>query len=178
MTRIPLANNRISFLKKSVQNFKPGICTERTVIWTEYLKNRKNKRKSACIQIAEAFGHVLLNKTIRIFPRELIVGNFISKQVGGQITPELIDVKLMQDIFKFPRRKTNPLQISPAETWQLLRILPFWMPRFVAIQADKSPVTKIQKLVSQLKAHFCIFRMIPATDSDRSRPPIPIDSGH
>jgi hypothetical protein len=24
----------------------------------------------------------------------------------------------------------------------------------------------------------CIFRSIPATDSGRSRPPIPIDSGH
>jgi hypothetical protein len=30
----------------------------------------------------------------------------------------------------------------------------------------------------QIKFQACIFRSIPATDSGRSRPPIPIDSGH
>ena len=157
MTRMPPANNRISFLKNAVQNFKPGICTERAVIWTTYFKNPKNKNKPVCIQIAEAFGDVLQTKTVRIYPRELIVGNFTAKRVGGQITPELLGVPVMQDIFKFPRRKTNPLQISPAETWQLLRILPFWMPRFVAIRAYKSPITKIRKLISQLRSHFYVM---------------------
>ena len=143
--------------KKEVQDFKPGICTQRALIWTEYFKNYENKSKPVCIQIAEAFRDVLLRKTIRIYPGELIVGNFTSKRVGGQIEPELLGVPVMQDIFKFSRRKTNPLKISAQETWQLLRILPFWLPRFIAILAHKSPVKKIQKLISQLRSHFYVM---------------------
>lgn len=157
MTRMPPLTNRIAFLKQTVQEMTPGICTERAVIWTKYFRNAANQNKPVCIQIAEAFENVLLNKTVRIYPHELIVGNFTSKRVGGQITPELLGVPVMQDIFKFPRRKTNPLQISPGETWALLRLLPFWMPRFLAVRAYKSPVKKIQKLTSQLRSHFYVM---------------------
>ena len=157
MSQMPPLTDRISSLKKEVQDFKPGICTERAVIWTEYFKNTENRGKPVCIQIAEAFREVLLRKTIRIYPGELIVGNFTSKRVGGQILPELLGVPVMQDIFKFSRRKTSPLQISARETWRLLRILPFWLFRFLAIRAYKSPLKKIQKLISQLKSYFYVM---------------------
>jgi len=148
---------RISNLKKSVQGFKPGICTERALIWTKYFKKSENKNKPACIQIAEAFRNVLVNKTVKIYPNELIVGNFTSKRVGGEILPELLGVPVMEDIFKFSGRKTSPLQISAKETWQLLRILPFWLFRFLAMRAYTSPVTKVYKMLSQLKSYFYVM---------------------
>ncbi|MDT8272149.1 MAG: pyruvate formate lyase family protein [Desulfomonilia bacterium] len=154
---MPTISDRISLVKKEVQDFKPGICTERALIWTEYFKHPENSGKPVCIQIAEAFREVLLRKTITIYPGELIVGNFTSKRVGGQIQPELLGVPVMQDIFIFPRRKPNPLQISTRETVQLLRILPFWLVRFLAIRAYRSPAQKIQKLISQLKSHFYVM---------------------
>ena len=119
MNQIPPMTDRISSIKKSVQEFKPGICTERAVIWTTYFKNSENKNKPTCIRIAEALREVLLKKTIKIYPGERIVGNITSKRVGGQIQPELLGVPVMEDIFKFPRRQTSPLQISVKETWQL-----------------------------------------------------------
>jgi len=100
---------------------------------------------------------VLLNKTIRIYPDELIVGNFTSKRVGGQILPELLGVPVMEDIFKFSKRKTSPLQISTRETLQLLNILPFWLFRFLAMRAYKSPVTKVLKMLSQLKSYYYVM---------------------
>jgi len=157
MSQTPILTDRILSLKKEVQDFKPGICTERALIWTAYFKDRENRSKPVGIRIAEAFREVLLKKTVRIYPGELIVGNFTSKRVGGHIEPELLGVPVMQDIFKFPRRKTNPLQISARETWQLLRILPFWLPRFLAVRAHRSPVKKIRCLISQLKSHFYVM---------------------
>ena len=124
MNQVAPMADRISILKKAVQEFKPGICTERAVIWTAYFKKAENRKKPSCIQIAEAFRDVLRKKTIKIYPGELIVGNFTSKRVGGEILPELLGVPVMEDIFKFPKRKTSPLQISGLETWQLLKILP------------------------------------------------------
>jgi hypothetical protein len=41
----PFLTDRISGLKKAVQEFKPGICTERALIWTRYFKNPENKNK-------------------------------------------------------------------------------------------------------------------------------------
>ncbi|MCK5737545.1 formate acetyltransferase [bacterium] len=149
--------DRISGLKKAVQEFQPGVCTERALIWTKYCKNPQNKNKPACIQISEAFQNVLLNKTIKIYPNELIVGNFTSKRVGGEILPELLGVPVMEDLFKFSRRKTSPLQISAKETWQLLRILPYWLFRFLGMRAYTSPFTKVSKMLSQLKSYFYVM---------------------
>ncbi len=149
--------DRISALQKAVQEFPPGICTERAVVWTQYVRTPSNRNKPACIQIAEAFREVLLNKTVRIYPAELIVGNFTSKRVGGEILPELLGVPVMEDIFKFPRRKTSPLQISGRETLQLLKILPFWMFRFLAMKAYASPFTKARKMIRQLRSHFYVM---------------------
>ena len=104
--------SRISRLKKAVQSAKPGICIERAVIWTRYHRNSRNRKKPPLIQMAEALREVLLNKSIQIYPDELIVGNFSSKRVGGSIFPELHGIMMMEDIFKFSTRKTNPLQIS------------------------------------------------------------------
>jgi formate C-acetyltransferase len=152
-----MLTDRISSLKKAVQDFKPAVCTERALIWTGYFKNPENRDKPVCIQIAEAFREVMLRKTVHIYPGELIVGNFTSRRVGGQILPELLGVPVMEDIFRLKRRKTNPLEISARETWQLLRILPFWAFRFLAVRAHRSPVKKIRKLVSQLKSSYYVM---------------------
>ena len=158
--KAPTLTKRISELKKAVQEYQPGICTDRALIWTRYFKKSGNRKKPVCIQIAEAFREVLAKKTVKIYPGELIVGNFTSKRVGGGIQPELLGMLVIEDIFKFPRRKTSPLQISGRETWQLLRIIPFWMFRFLGIRAHKSPLKTIQKLLSQLKSYFYVMNEI------------------
>ena len=84
-----MPKDRIKRLKKAVQDFRPGVCTERALLWTEYFRKKENRRKSIYIQMADALRDVLLKKTIRIYPDELIVGNFSSKRVGGSIYPEL-----------------------------------------------------------------------------------------
>ncbi|MGM0453303.1 MAG: pyruvate formate lyase family protein, partial [Thermodesulfobacteriota bacterium] len=80
-----------------------------------------------------------------------------AKRVGGEILPELLGVPAMEDIFRYSRRKTSPLEISRRETFQLLSILPFWAFRFLAVKAHKSPVKKVWKLVSQLRSHFYVM---------------------
>jgi len=39
-------------LKAAVQDTKPGVCTERAMIWTRYFKARENQKKPPTIQIA------------------------------------------------------------------------------------------------------------------------------
>ena len=157
ITEEKMTKNRIERLKHAVQNAPPGICTDRALLWTAYYKNPVNRKKPTCIQMAEALREVLLKKKIAIYPDELIVGNYSSKRVGGSIFPELHGVPVMMDIFKFSKRSTNPLQISWKETWSLLKIVPFWMFRFMAIKAYRSPIKVLRLLIHQLKGYFYII---------------------
>ncbi len=153
----PGMSGRIARLKSAVQETAPGICTERALIWTEYHRDRKNRKKHPCVRMAEALREVLLKKTIRIYPDEIIAGNFTSKRVGGSIYPELHGVPVMIDLFKFSTRKTNPLEISRRERAALMKIIPFWMFRFLSMKAYRSPFTMVRFIINQLRGHFYLI---------------------
>ncbi len=143
---------RISILRKAVLDADYSICTERAVIWTDYFKNSANKTKAIDIQMAEALARVLREKAITIYPQELIVGNFSSKRVGGSIYPELHGFAVLLDLFKFSSRKVNPLKINSKERMQLLKTMPFWSMRFLAMKAFSKFSDKIRFILSQLKS--------------------------
>jgi pyruvate formate-lyase/glycerol dehydratase family glycyl radical enzyme len=148
---------RIAALHRAVTSAKPAVCPERTLIWTKYFKERKNRKKSPHVQIAEALRDVLAEKTITIYPDELIVGNFTSKRVGGSLYPELSGVVVLEDVFRFPTRKTSPLAISGKDTRRLLATVPFWAFRFLSLKAYKNPIKKLRFVFNQLRAHFYII---------------------
>ncbi len=150
-------SKRVERLKRAVQTAEPAVCTERALIWTAWHKKRSNRKKSHHVQMAGALTKVLLEKSIAIYPDELIVGNFTCQRVGGSIYPELHGVPVMLDIFKFSSRKTNPLKITRNEILKLLGIIPFWLFRFMAVKAYKSPFKKIRFIFNQLKARFYLI---------------------
>ncbi|BFM17838.1 formate C-acetyltransferase/glycerol dehydratase family glycyl radical enzyme [Maricurvus nonylphenolicus] len=120
------SENRIEFLKKAVQSETNGACIERPMLWTEYYRNKQNKDKTANVQIAEAVSHVLKHKTVRIYEKELIVGNFTSKRVAGFCYPEFGGIEAMSQVFTMPTRKVNPLEISLKDRFKLFSKIPFW----------------------------------------------------
>ncbi|MFZ5572357.1 MAG: pyruvate formate lyase family protein [Thermodesulfobacteriota bacterium] len=147
---------RIHRLKTAVQQAPNEVCTERALLWTEYFRTASGS-KPVAVRMAEALRHVLLRKSIAIYPDEWLVGNYTSKRVGGSIYPELHGVPVMLDLFKLSRRQTNPLGISPREMRLLLSIIPFWAFRFVAFHAYSGPLAKIRFIANQLRAHFYLI---------------------
>ena len=109
------------------------------------------------MNIAEALSLVLAEKSMTIYPDELIVGNYTSKRVGGSIYPELHGVPVMPDLLKFRHRKTNPLQITAGETMALARIIPFWLLRFMPMKAHTSILKTARFIADQLKARFYLI---------------------
>lgn len=107
--------------------------------------------------MAEALRDLLLKKSIKIYPDELIVGNFSSKRVGGSIYPELHGVVVLQDIFRFSKRETNPLEVSKQEIWQLLKVIPFWLFRFLGFKGHKSKIEALRFIVNQLNARYYLI---------------------
>jgi formate C-acetyltransferase len=141
---------RVQTLNAQVRRSAPGLCAERAVLVTRYFRKRRNRRKPVVLAKAEALAHVLRNKEVRIHPDELLVGNFTRYRVGGGVYPELHGVPMLEDLFRFPRRPTNPLAVSRGDTLRLLfEVVPFWLPRFVGIRAHPLP-RALRFLVEQL----------------------------
>lgn len=153
----PKMTERAWRLKEAVLNARPGICTERALIRTRYFRDRKNRKKPVALQMAEAQAEVLKHKTIAIHDHELIVGNYTSKRVGGTIYPELHGIVVMMDLFKFNKRATSPLEISGKEIRQLLKIVPFWLFRFMGIRAHKGWLDTARFIIDQLKGRYYLI---------------------
>ena len=129
------AVTRVQNLKKAVQAEEYAVCIERAMLWTQFSKNKNNKAKSRPVFIAEATRHVLRNKTVEIYPEELVVGNFTAHRVGGIIYPEMTGIAPMMEIFKIPTRRVNPLNIKFLDRIKLALTIPYWLTRNTAVLA-------------------------------------------
>ena len=129
------AVTRVPNLKKAVQAEEYAACIERAMLWTQFSKNKNNKAKSRPVFIAEATRHVLRNKTVEIYPEELVVGNFTAHRVGGIIYPEMTGIAPMMKIFKIPTRRVNPLNIKFLDRIKLALTIPYWLTRNTAVLA-------------------------------------------
>ena len=145
-------SERVNRLKRAVQEYERGICAERALLWTEYFKNKANRKKPVIIQMAEALCHVLMNKSVIIYPDELIVGNYTSKRVGGIIYPESHGLVVLLDLLKFAKRRVNPLRITRKEQLKLAMIMPFWQNRFIVAKAFPKLFDRIRYSLEQLQA--------------------------
>lgn len=153
----PQAGTRVERLKNTVLKEHPVVCPERALLWTDYFKRRKNRRKPLAIRMAEALRHVLLNKSITVYPDELIAGNFTSGRVGGGVYPELHGIQVLMEIGGFPTRPVNPMDISSRDIEKLQRIIPFWLLRNIPAKTYTSPFKSVPFLINQFKPrHYLI----------------------
>ena len=151
------AGKRLDQLKIEVETFPKSICIERALLVTEYFKEKKNKAKPIIVKKAEALAYVLTNKSVKIYPNELIVGTTTSKRVAGPIYPELHGIAVMEDLLKFTKREVNPLQITNEERSKLLRkVMPYWLNKFLTYKSfNKIDLTKF--LIDQLNPKFYLL---------------------
>lgn len=114
----------------------PALCGERAILVTRYFRSSEGKGDPTPLRKAGALAYVLANKRVCIYPRELLVGNFTARRVGGGLFPELHGVAMLEDLFRFPRRRVNPLVVSKEDRRRLLlEVLPYWAPRIMGLKA-------------------------------------------
>jgi hypothetical protein len=137
-----------------VQSSRPGVRVERALIWTTYFRDRRHRAEPAPVQAAEALAKVLREKSVRIHPDELIVGNFSSKRVAGAIYPELHGVAMMAVLGTIADRAVNPLEITPAEIAALRKIRLFWRRRSIPYRTYSSAWRKVRLVADQLSSRY------------------------
>ena len=124
---------RVHTLHHEVLATPHGLCAERALLVTRFFRDEGRPGEPVVVAKARALDAILRRKVVRVHAGELLAGNFTARRVGGGLFPELHGLIVLEDLFAFDRRETNPLQISAADRWALLtEVVPYWLPRVTA----------------------------------------------
>ena len=79
---------RVLDVQEAIREAPRSICFEVSRLKTEYYKKNNGFEKPVHIHRAERLRHVLNHKSTIVYPGELLVGNYTTKRVAGQIWEE------------------------------------------------------------------------------------------
>ncbi len=119
--------DRVLRVQEAIRTSKRALCMEVSELKTRYY--RKNGfKKPVPIHRAERLDYVLRHKTVKVYPDELLVGNFTSKRVGGQVWEEHYGILMILFLYKINRQKPVSFQCSFKERMRFyFYIFPFWL---------------------------------------------------
>ncbi|MDD4316111.1 MAG: radical SAM protein [Clostridia bacterium] len=120
-------SQRVWDIQKDIREAGRSLCIEVSKLKTQYYK-KNGFKKPTPIHRAERLAHVLKNKSVNIWPKELLVGNFTSKRVGGQVWEEQYGVLDISFLYKINRQKPVAFECTRKERWYFYKhIFPFWL---------------------------------------------------
>ncbi len=152
------SSDRFQRIKEELLSSPVHLDTERACLITEFY--RKNDRPSdpMVVRKAKALHYLLSNKSVIIYPHELIVGNVGSKRISALMQPELAGVYMSVDLPWIERRKTTPLRISWGEKFKLLfGVIPYWSTRNMLFRALPKPGRLIRYVRDQWTPTFYLI---------------------
>ena len=131
-------SERFRRIKRELVSTPVYLCPERALLVTEFFKRHDDPSDPMPVRKAKALRYILSNKSARIYPDELIVGNVGSRRISAITQPELAGVFMSEELLWMQRRKTTPLRISwPDRLRLLLRVIPYWLTRNMNFRAFK-----------------------------------------
>jgi len=129
-------SERFARIKDALLTSPTCLCTERACLITEYFKRHDDKAAPMVVRKAKALRHLLANKSVRIYPDELIAGNVGGHRKSALIQPELAGVFMAEEILWIDKRKTTPFQIAWRDRLKLIfSVFPYWLTRNMAFRA-------------------------------------------
>jgi pyruvate formate-lyase/glycerol dehydratase family glycyl radical enzyme len=135
-------STRVYAIQSAIRTSQHSLCLESSFLKTDFCK-RNGLHKPSPVHRAERLAHVLKNKSIIVYPHELLVGNFTSKRRGAQLWEEHSGVAMGLILHRIHRQKPIPFQCSWKDRINFYRrIMPFWL--------KHSLVTKVHSSISDL----------------------------
>jgi pyruvate formate-lyase/glycerol dehydratase family glycyl radical enzyme len=122
----PAFTQRVLDIRQDLRQAGYSVCMEAARLKTTFYK-RHGFKQPVKVQRAELLRYVLGNKQVTVHPQELLVGNFTSKRVGGNIWAELFGSVGVLNLHGADRQKPVAFKCSTADKLEFyLRIFPFW----------------------------------------------------
>jgi len=150
---------RFQRIKKELLGSRVYLCPERAYLVTDFFKHHDDPSKPMIIRRAMATRYILQNKSVKIYPDELIVGNMGSCRISALIQPELSGVFMGADIPRIDKRKTTPLLMPWKDRLKIMfDIIPYWLFRNMPFRAFFPHMGRFFQYASeQLKATFYLI---------------------
>jgi formate C-acetyltransferase len=145
-------------IKKAILDAPRALDVEVSKLKTEYYKTN-GWDKPVAIHRSERLRHVLAHKTVKVYPGELLVGNFTSKRVAGNVWEEQYGWLMALTMYQINRQKPVPFEINAKERWTFyLNIFPYWLRKSIVSRFAELPkldeFTKILGRVGELNSGF------------------------
>ena len=150
---------RFDRIKKELLSSKVCLCPERAYLVTDFFKRHDNPDHPVAVRKAEALRHILANKSVHIYPDELIAGNMGNHRISALVQPELAGVFMGTELPTIDRRKTTPLQCSWNDRLKLLfGVFPYWLTRNMPVKAFMPDTGALMRYVKdQLDAKYYLI---------------------
>ncbi|MCL2508678.1 MAG: radical SAM protein [Oscillospiraceae bacterium] len=119
---------RVLDVQKAIRESERAICFEVGHLKTEYYKKFKGLKKPVAVHRGERLKYVLARKSLKVWPGELLVGNFTGKRVAGQIWEEQYGT--LYALVLPGAHKQTPVQFISTKKERLdfyRKILPYWI---------------------------------------------------
>ncbi len=150
--------NRFQTIKEELQASPVHLDPERAMLVTDFYRKHDDKSEPLMVRKAKALRYIMANKSARVWPGELIVGNMGSERISAIIQPELVGVLMCEDLLWIERRKTTPLKIAWKDRAALLtKVIPYWGPRNLGVRAFKNKAKLLRYIYEQL---VCTYYLI------------------
>ncbi len=145
-------------IKEALLSTPVHLCPERALLVTQYFKKHDDPSEPMPVRQAKALRHILANKSVHIYPHELIVGNVGSYRISAITQPELAGVFMSEDLLWIERRKTTPLRISWPDRMRLLfGVIPYWLTRNMNFRAFRDKRHLARYVREQLRPAYYLI---------------------
>ena len=150
---------RFQRIKKELLGSRVHLCAERAYLVTDFYRRHDDPSLPMIVRKAMATRYILQNKSVKIYPDELIAGNMGSHRISALMQPELSGVFMGTELPWIDKRKTTPLLMPWRDRLKLLfDILPYWLFRNMPFRAFYPHLGKFFKYAGeQLKATFYLI---------------------
>ncbi len=129
---------RLYDIQNDIRESGHHLCFEASNLKTDFYKKHGFK-KPTHIHRAKRLSYVLKKKEIIIYPNELLVGNFTSKRVAGQLWEEHYGVLLGSILYQINRQKPVSFKCSFMDKLKYyFIILPFWLKHCLLMKVNPS----------------------------------------
>ena len=150
--------DRLETIRRDLVGTPIHLCPERAYIVTDFYKHRAEPDEPMAVRKARALHDVLSNKTVEIFPGELIVGNVGSFRKSCIMQPELAGSFMSQELLWINRRKTNPFKSKPGDRLKLITtVIPYWLRHSMPSRMFPGPARFASYVKHQLKPTFYLI---------------------
>jgi formate C-acetyltransferase len=150
---------RFQLIKKELLGSRVHLCPERAYLVTDFYRHCDDPSQPMIVRKAMATRYILQNKSVKIYPGELIAGNMGSYRISALMQPELSGVFMGSELPWIDKRKTTPLLLPWKDRIKLIfDILPYWLFRNMPFRAFYPHLGNFLKYAGdQLKATFYLI---------------------